>query len=116
MTFSQFSWSSVPPAKGDEDDCIIPKTAELPPLPPRFFITRMTDVPQNPIMDTLKQSIEDRIPLLPPELRELSVEYAQNIKGPEQSAKCSPWDDAKLATSASQRQVNALRASLEIVT
>ncbi|KAG5641756.1 hypothetical protein DXG03_004288 [Asterophora parasitica] len=51
---------------------------DLPPLPPRFIVPPLTDKPQNPIMDTVKQEIEayKRQPLhyLPKELSLLAAQ------------------------------------------
>jgi hypothetical protein len=45
-----------------QNECVI---EQLPPLNPRFFIPRLTDKPQNPIMDSLKLSQDlKRLPVL----------------------------------------------------
>ncbi|KAF8070027.1 gamma-tubulin complex, DGRIP91/SPC98 component protein [Lyophyllum atratum] len=69
-TFLTDGYAPLEPAN-PQDDLQLPPM-NLPPLPPHFFVPPLSDKPQNPIMDTLKQDAEryekPPLPYLPPEL------------------------------------------------
>ena len=76
---------TTPPDLESVDD-MGPAICALPEIPPQFFIPRLEDKPQNPIMDTLqlmyRRADEQKPPsyspsLLPPELNLLSEEISK---------------------------------------
>ncbi|KAG5634756.1 hypothetical protein H0H81_000887 [Sphagnurus paluster] len=68
----------VPLEELDPHDKLHLLSTSLPPLVPHFFVPPLTEKPQNPIMDTLKQEMEYKnrkpFPSLPPELNLLTVD------------------------------------------
>ncbi|KAI0268619.1 Spc98 family-domain-containing protein [Gloeopeniophorella convolvens] len=98
---------NLPPLGGESEDL----KDDLLPVRPRFFIPRLQDKPQDPIMDTLRIEQEartSRLEQLPPELVNLAEMQAQIIVG--DSPKEDPdafWQHAAKAEVRVQSQIRS---------
>ncbi|KAH9942301.1 Spc98 family-domain-containing protein [Epithele typhae] len=99
-----------------EEAILVPGLQALPELPPRFFIPRLDDKPQNPIMDTLRLLEEDTLLHRPWCASPLSADTLRLVEVRRQESADSLWRQAVSREHGHMNQVlswDALRSSYD---
>jgi len=86
-----------------DDNAAHPTMDDLPPILPKFFVPRLIDSPQNPIMDTLRLSSKNLQAHLPPEISIISAvpDLPRTLRRTN-----NPWLEAVTRNSGSRVRLN----------